>query len=135
MLYLLDTNVISDLVRDVPTVKSRLAQVSAADRVVTSTVVVGEWAFGLLKMPAGRRRDELRLKTAAVLPRFFTEPVPALAADWYASTKLARQLQGRPVDENDLWIAATALALGAVLVSRDGDVQGIPGLTVEDWSI
>ena len=43
--------------------------------------------------------------------------------------------QGRGVGENDLWIAATALSLGAVLVSRDADVRGIPGLTVEDWSV
>jgi len=39
------------------------------------------------------------------------------------------------LDENDLWIAATALALGATLVSRDADVQQIGGLRVEDWTV
>jgi predicted nucleic acid-binding protein len=36
------------------------------------------------------------------------------------------------LDENDLWIAATALALAAVLISRDSDLYQIDGLTVED---
>jgi predicted nucleic acid-binding protein len=38
------------------------------------------------------------------------------------------------MDENDLWIAATALALGATLVSRDGDFKQIDGLSVENWA-
>ncbi len=42
--------------------------------------------------------------------------------------KVARQQRGLTLDENDLWVAATALALGATLVTRDGDFSGIPGL-------
>jgi predicted nucleic acid-binding protein len=38
------------------------------------------------------------------------------------------------LDENDLWIAATAVALDAVLVSRDSDFQQIEGLKVDDWT-
>ena len=38
------------------------------------------------------------------------------------------------MDENDLWIAATALALGATLVTRDSDFSGTPGLVIEDWT-
>ena len=58
------------------------------------------------------------------------EPVPENAADFYASVKLARQQRGLTLDENDLWVAATALALGATLVSRDSDFAGIDGLAV-----
>lgn len=43
---------------------------------------------------------------------------------------LARQQRGLPLDENDLYAAATALALGATLVSRDIDFGGIEGLQV-----
>jgi predicted nucleic acid-binding protein len=39
------------------------------------------------------------------------------------------------LDENDLWIAATALALDAVLVTRDSDFQQIEGLSVNDWTV
>ena len=67
----------------------------------------------------------------AVLP---CESVPAVAGDYYAKIKLARQQKGLGLDENDLWIAATALALGAVLISRDSDFQQIDGLTVNDWT-
>jgi predicted nucleic acid-binding protein len=38
------------------------------------------------------------------------------------------------LDENDLWIAATALATGATLITRDGDFQQIEGLSVQDWT-
>ena len=58
------------------------------------------------------------------------EPVPERAGDYYAAVKLARQQRGLTLDENDLWIAATALALGATLVSRDSDFGGIDGLPV-----
>jgi tRNA(fMet)-specific endonuclease VapC len=48
--------------------------------------------------------------------------------------KRTRQLKGLTLDENDLWIAATALALGATLISRDNDFQNLEGLKVENWS-
>ena len=58
------------------------------------------------------------------------EPVPERAGDFYAAVKLARRQKGLVLDENDLWVAATALALGATLVSRDADFAGINGLPV-----
>ncbi len=39
------------------------------------------------------------------------------------------------MDENDLWIAACAFSLGAVLVSRDNDFRNIPDLVIEDWTV
>jgi tRNA(fMet)-specific endonuclease VapC len=57
------------------------------------------------------------------------------AGDHYANVKLARQKQGLALDENDLWIAATALAVGATLVSRDTDLRQIAGLNVADWTV
>ncbi len=61
---------------------------------------------------------------------FRCEPVPEQAGDFYAAVKLARQQRGLTLDENDLWVAAPALALGATLVSRDTDFGGIDGLPV-----
>ena len=61
--------------------------------------------------------------------------MPEVAADHYAKIKLIRQRKGLTLDENDLWIAASAMALNAVLISRDSDFQQIDGLTVEDWTV
>ena len=58
------------------------------------------------------------------------EPIPPAAGDLYASLKVAQQTRGVPLDENDLWIAATALAINATLVSRDSDFQRIEGIAV-----
>lgn len=62
-------------------------------------------------------------------------PVPEIAGDYYAGAKTTVQRAGTPLDENDLWIAATALSLGAVLVTMDSDFQRVGGLTVEDWTL
>jgi tRNA(fMet)-specific endonuclease VapC len=64
------------------------------------------------------------------LDAFYCEAIPAQAANLYAAIKLARQRKGLTLDENDLWIAATALALNAALVSHDADFSGIDGLVV-----
>jgi tRNA(fMet)-specific endonuclease VapC len=63
------------------------------------------------------------------------EPLPEAAGDHSARIKLIRQQKGLVLDENDLWIAATALALGAVLVTRDSDFQQVEGLSVNDWTL
>jgi predicted nucleic acid-binding protein len=58
------------------------------------------------------------------------EPLPERAGDLCAAVKLVRQQRGLAMDENDLWVAATALALDATLVSRDSDFGDIEGLRV-----
>jgi len=134
MTFLLDTNAFSDLMRDHPKVDARLASISSMDRVVICSVVRGEIRYGIERLPQGKRRQELDAKAASLFAVIPCEPVPEAAGDHYATVKLNRQRKGLTMDENDLWIAATALALGAVLVSRDSDFQQIGGLTVEDWT-
>jgi predicted nucleic acid-binding protein len=128
--YLLDTNAISDLMRAAPGIEHWMAGLDRDDRVVTCTITRGEILFGIARLPAGRRRTELEETGRQFLAVFRCEPVPERAADFYAAVKLARQQRGLTLDENDLWVAATALALGATLVSRDKDFGGIDGLPV-----
>ena len=61
---------------------------------------------------------------------FHLRAYPGGGWGYYAAIKFARQRLGLALDENDLWVAATALAFGATLVSRDQDFVGIEGLTV-----
>ena len=130
MIYLLDTNAISDLMRAAPRIENWMAQLDPSDRVVTCTIVRGEILFGIAKLPPSRRRAELEAAAHQFLAVFRCEPIPQEAGDYYAAIKLARQRRGLTLDENDLWVAATALALGATLVSRDGDFAAIEGLHV-----
>ena len=130
MTYLLDTNAIGDLMRAAPRIENWMAGLDQGDHVVTCTIVRGEVLFGIARLPAGQRRTELELTGRQFLGVFRCEPVPERAADFYAAVKLARQQRGLTLDENDLWVAATALALGATLVSRDRDFAGIDGLPV-----
>ena len=132
--YLLDTNALSDIVADNPQFAGRIAALQPNDRIRLCTIVRGEALFGVGKLPAGKRRTEIERKLYAALAGIPCEAVPPAAGDEYAKVKLARQQLGRPLDENDCWIAATALSLSAVLVTRDCDFAGIDGLTVEDWS-
>ena len=67
------------------------------------------------------------MKLFAALP---CEPIRPEAGDLYAETKAIQQRRGLSLDENDLWIAAATLSLGATLVSRDTDFTGIEALVV-----
>jgi predicted nucleic acid-binding protein len=128
--YLLDTNAISDLMRASPQIDNWMAGLEQGDRVITCTIVRGEILFGIARLPPGRRRTELEETGGQFLATVRCEPVPERAGDFYAAVKLARQQRGLTLDENDLWVAATALALGAALVTRDSDFAGIDGLRV-----
>lgn len=130
MTYLLDTNAISDLMRAAPRIETWMARLDPADRVVTCTIVRGEILFGIARLPQGKRRAELEKTGHLFLKALPCEPVPQGAGDFYSTVKLARLQRGLALDENDLWVAATALALGAALVSRDNDFTGIDGLSV-----
>ena len=130
MTYLLDTNAISELMRADPRIESWLSGLNPADRIVTCTIVRGEILFGISRLPEGRRRTELEQTGHRFLDAFQCEPVPEVAGDFYAAVKLRRLRRGLALDENDLWIAATTLALRATLVSRDNDFWGIDGLEV-----
>lgn len=107
-----------------------MAGLDQADRVVTCTIVRGEILFGIARLPAGRRHSELEETGHQFLAALRCEPIPEGVADLYANLKLTRQHRGLTLDENDLWVAATALALGATLVSRDDDFAGIDGLSI-----
>jgi predicted nucleic acid-binding protein len=128
--YLLDANAISDFMRAAPRIENWMAGLGQGDRVVTCTIVRGEILFGIARLPRGRRRTELEETGRQLLDTVDCEPVPEQAGDIYAPVKSARQQRGLPLDENDLWVAATALAIGAALVSRDSDFGGIDGLRV-----
>jgi tRNA(fMet)-specific endonuclease VapC len=128
--YLLDTNILSDLVRNP---KGRIAQRIAAvgeTNVCTSLVVSAELRFGALKMGSERLSSQLEaiLSALEILP--LEEPVDVR----YAELRLALEGAGTPIGGNDMLIAAHALALGLTLVTaNEREFARVPGLCVENW--
>ncbi|HEV2294603.1 MAG TPA: type II toxin-antitoxin system VapC family toxin [Tepidisphaeraceae bacterium] len=135
MVYLLDTNALRDLLHGHVRMMERMSSTIFPHRVITSVIVRGEALFGVERMPPGRRRAAVEQRVPQLLASLDAEPVSFAAADRYARMKRAREQQGLPMDENDLWLAATTVVLGAVLVTRDGDFRKLPSLSVEDWTI
>jgi predicted nucleic acid-binding protein len=130
---LLDTNAVSDLMRDHPKVKARVS--GNVDPVLTSAVVVGEIRYGLSRLPAGKKRNDLEARGQRILAAFRVEAVSEPIADAYGRLKASLESQGLNFDDNDLWIAATALTHANLLVTRDQIFTRVPGLQVEDWSV
>src|SRR5215813_7999455 len=94
------------------TVDARLKECGAQDIVIICPVVRGEILFGVKRLPAGKRRQKLNLIANLLFSKIPCEAIPEEAGDHYSSIKTACQQKGTPLGENDLWIAATALALG-----------------------
>jgi predicted nucleic acid-binding protein len=110
--FLLDTNAISALMREDPRMSAWLSGLQPDDRIVTCSIARGELLFGLARLPEGQRRAVLEAKAESVFAFLPCERVPPIAGDRYAMMKVAQQRLGLPLDENDLRIAATALATG-----------------------
>ena len=128
--YLLDTNILSDLVRRPQgAVADRLSRVGE-DAVCTSIVVAAELRFGALKSGSKRlkRQAELILSAIDILP------MEAPADEEYARIRRHLESRGTPIGPNDLLIAAQALALDCcVVTANDREFSRVPGLRVENW--
>lgn len=135
MTYLFDTNALRDVMDENAQMRDRLTRAATSHKVLMPVIAQGEILFGIERMPTGKRKDAVSQKAALVLASIQIESVPAAAGIHYARIKRSREELGRPMDENDLWIAATAMALAATLVTRDNDFKDIPGLIVEDWTV
>ena len=130
MKYLLDTNIISALEKapDGPLL-SRLLR-TGMDNAVTSIIVAGELQFGIMKSKTASLKKNLEtlLGSITVLP--LEEPVNLE----YGRIRADLEKRGTPIGNNDLWIAAHALALGLTLVTENVDeFSRVDGLRVENW--
>lgn len=130
---LLDTNAISDLMRDHPPILARIAQ--HTDPITTSVIVVGEIRYGLERLPLGKKRTDLEARAIRVFANVVIEGVTEPIGDAYGRLKALLESQGLNLEDNDLLIAATAMTLGSLLVTRDQIFSRIAGLQIEDWSV
>lgn len=128
--YLLDSNAISHIVRfPAGQVARRLSEIDA-EQVFTSVIVSAEVLFGVRKKGSA----DLAAKVEAVLSRLFVAPVATPADQRYAELRCSLEKSCTPIGPNDLFIAAHALALDAVLVTdNENEFSRVPGLKVENW--
>ena len=133
--YLLDTNILSDMMRTPEgRAAQRLRSLLTGDESVhlcTSVIVQCELLFGL------RRRTQPRWHTQyqRLMDSLDVMPLQADAVLHYAQLRTHLESAGTPLSPNDLLIAAHALALDAVLVSADVAFARVPGLRLENWLV
>jgi tRNA(fMet)-specific endonuclease VapC len=128
--YLLDTNILSDLIRNPFGPVAQRIEAVGAKAVCTSIIVAAELRYGSAKKgsPRLQARVEDILATIPVLPL----EVPADAD--YGRQRAQLEASVQPIGGNDLLIAAHALALGLTLVTHNTrEFSRIVGLQVEDW--
>lgn len=129
-MFLLDTNIISDLVRN-PGGKAaaRLAEVGDND-IATSVIVAGELRYGCLKKGSARLTERVE----AVLRELAVMPLKPETGAQYGEIRRDLEARGTPIGQNDLWIAAQARAAEAVLVTdNEAEFRRVDGLAVENW--
>jgi toxin FitB len=130
-----DTNVVSELVRPSPSPQVRdWVGAQAPGQLCTTAVTVAEIRYGLERLPDGRRKDDL-LATATELFASFSEfihPFDADAAIWYATIVAHRDRLGLPIDGVDAQIAAICRTRGAALATRNGKDFRETGIDVID---
>jgi predicted nucleic acid-binding protein len=133
--FLLDTNVLSELMRAKPSeqVLAWFSQNGTAP-MFTSAITQAEILTGIALLPAGKRRSALAVASDAMFDLDFAGRCLAFdsaAAKQQALVVAARTAQGRPVTTEDSQIAAIALAAGLTVVTRNTkDFENIEGLSL-----
>lgn len=125
--FLLDTNIIIAIFSGETPIKELLLK---ADEVFISSTVLGELFFGAFKS----KRSETNLKRISD----FADSITILTCDkdtayQYGIVKKKLLDKGKPIPENDIWIAAVAMQNDLILVTRDSHFDEIEGLKYEKW--
>jgi tRNA(fMet)-specific endonuclease VapC len=128
--YLLDTNILSDLIRNPAGPAARRIEQIDPKEICTSIIVAAELRYGCAKKSSAT----LRAKVQALLETIPVLPLDAPADSAYGAIRAALEAAGQTIGLNDLLIAAHAQALGLTLVTNNlREFNRIPGLRIENW--
>lgn len=130
MRYLLDTNILSDLVRNP---QGRIAQQIARvgeGAICTSIIVAAELRFGAAK----RGSERLTLQLEEILSALDVEPFDAPADAAYAELRARLEASGLPIGGNDMLIAAQAISTERIVVTdNEREFIRVGSLKIENW--
>jgi tRNA(fMet)-specific endonuclease VapC len=128
--YLLDTNVFIYIRQGRHEVVRRFAKLQSGEAAV-SIISYGELFFGASKR--GRLEDFQQLR--ALMARLPCLTLPETAAEIYGEIRAELESKGEVISNNDLWIAAHALASGLILVTNnEKEFRRVRGLKVQNWA-
>lgn len=128
--YLLDTNILSDLLRNPNGRVARRLAVVGETAVCTSIVVACELRYGAAK----KRSDQLSERVEILLEGLEVLPLDKESDRRYAEIRLHLDRMGKPIGPNDLLIAAHTLALDLTLVTDNvQEFSRVPQLPLENW--
>lgn len=130
MRYLLDTNIVSDLIRHPQgRIAQQIRKVGEA-RVCTSIIVAAELRYGAAKKGSPRLAAQMEVVLGGLEVLALESPADAA----YGAIRAELERVGRPIGGNDLLIAAQAMALGCTIVTdNEGEFGRIAGLACENW--
>ena len=130
MRYLLDTNIVSDLVRNPQgKVAQHIRKIGEA-KVCTSIIVAAELRYGAAKKNSSRLTTQLE----AVLGALEILPLESPADEIYGRLRIRLEQIGKPIGGNDLLIAAQALTLDHTIVTdNEKEFARVEGLSLQNW--
>lgn len=137
-MILLDTNVVSQLMRPTPDPKIR-AWIGGLDTtpIATSAITVAEIVFGLSRLPKGKRRSDLMDRFDALISGPPSLPVLGLdeqSGRFAGAFRALRESQGLGSSPSDMLIAGIAMTHGASLATRNvSDFSGLPISVADPW--
>lgn len=128
--YLLDTNILSDLVVNPQSRVAKHLRKVGESKVCTSIVVAAELRYGATKRASARLSQQLNMILDTIDIVALESPVDEI----YGAIRTKLEKSGKPIGGNDLLIAAHAIALDTVLVTdNEREFSRVDGLKRENW--
>jgi tRNA(fMet)-specific endonuclease VapC len=127
---MLDTNIISELIRNPQGKAAKRIAAAGEDNICTSIIVAAELRYGCAKKVSER----LLKAVEDLLDEIEILPLDVPADTEYGGIRWELEDAGKPIGANDLWIAAHAYTINATIVTANVDeFRRIRGLKVENW--
>jgi tRNA(fMet)-specific endonuclease VapC len=134
LIYLLDTNVVSELIKPLPNPAVVLTLREHEAACAISATTFEELTFGCARMRVGPQQDLIRRWLQGLVGRLPVLPFDAAAAQWLGQQRARLVAVGRPPSRTEGEIAAVAVTQGLSLVTRNvRDFAGFEGLRLENW--
>ena len=133
MLYMLDTNICSFIIRNKPqNIKNKLEEVERDHTIAISSIVASELFYGAVK----KNSPNLIRVVSALIDNFIVYDYSKICVESYAVIRSNLEKNGTIIGANDLLIASHAMSVDAILVTNNTkEFSRVEGLRVEDWSV